>query len=436
MPICGNDCIYKAVRGEYVMILKKLHIYNFKLFEDIELQFKPGFNLILGDNGVGKTTILEAATVAASGFLAGMEDVTTRNIYKSDAHYKIIKDNNGIPNKSYDYPTEIESTISYNGTDYTWSRIKTNSRTSINPKDILKVSRELINGTEDRILPVLSYQSASRQWVQARKDANEKKRKQLHNRRCGYLGCLDKTANLAVVNNWCAQMEWSALRMNNVSENYRQFGEIVSKFMSIMNDGIKSKVIYQPNSETLLYYENGEYKEIEDLSAGYQSILNLVLDLAYRMAILNPDEGENISKVEGIVFIDEIDSNLHPKWQWRIVEALTMTFPNVQFIAATHSPIIVSSCQNASIISIDEKQHIRYIDDSYAFSVNEILRDMLGYYQRPAKIEDLIEAFNKNMDRDEYGEAKNVLAELIRILGEEHPEVIALKSEYEIETEE
>ena len=45
MPICGNDCIYKAVRGEYVMILKKLHIYNFKLFEDIELQFKPGFNL-------------------------------------------------------------------------------------------------------------------------------------------------------------------------------------------------------------------------------------------------------------------------------------------------------------------------------------------------------------------------------------------------------
>ena len=61
---------------------------------------------------------------------------------------------------------------------------------------------------------------------------------------------------------------------------------------------------------------------------------------------------------------------------------------------------------------------------------------MLGYYQRPVKIEDLIEEFNKNMDRDEYDEAKNVLAELIRILGEEHPEVIALKSEYEIETEE
>ena len=69
-----------------------------------------------------------------------------------------------------------------------------------------------------------------------------------------------------------------------------------------MNDGLISKVVYQPNEGKLLYSENGKFKDIDDLSAGYQSILNLILDLAYRMAILNPDEGENISKVEGIVF--------------------------------------------------------------------------------------------------------------------------------------
>ena len=43
------------------MILKKLHISNFKMFEKITLEFKPGFNLLLGDNGVGKTTVLEAS---------------------------------------------------------------------------------------------------------------------------------------------------------------------------------------------------------------------------------------------------------------------------------------------------------------------------------------------------------------------------------------
>ena len=424
-------------RGEYVMILKKLHISNFKMFEEITLEFKPGFNLLIGDNGVGKTTVLEAATVAVSGFLAGMEDVSTRNIYKDDIHYQIVKDNNGIPNKLYKEPVEVESTLNYDGSDYTWSRVKkgatVSSRTSINPRDILKVSRELINSTEHKILPLISYQSASRHWVSARSDANEKKRKELHNRRCGYLGCMEKTANLASINNWCKQMEWGSVRMNHISENYQQFGKIVSKFMSIMNDGVVSEVIFNPNSEFLLYCEDGEYKAISDLSAGYQSVLNLILDLAYRMAILNPDEGDNIPNAEGIVLIDEIDSNLHPKWQWRIIDALTETFPNVQFIAATHSPIIVSSCKNANIISIDEEQNIRYIGDSYAFSVNEILKDILGYYMRPAKVENLIEEFEKRMDREEYNLAKNALENLTELLGEEHPKVIALKSEYEIE---
>lgn len=422
------------------MILKKLHICNFKMFKEITLEFKPGFNLLLGDNGVGKTTILEAATVAVSGFLAGMEDVSTRNIYKNDIYYQIVKDNNGIPNKLFQEPVEVESMLNYGGVDYTWSRVKKgvagSSRTSINPRDILKVSRELINSTDKKMLPIISYQSASRHWISARSDANEKKRKQLHNRRCGYLGCMEKTSNLASINNWCKQMEWGSVRMNHISENYQQFGKIISRFMSIMNDGVVSEVIFNPNSEFLLYCEDGEYKVISDLSAGYQSVLNLILDLAYRMSILNPDAGDNIPNAEGIVLIDEIDSNLHPKWQWRIIDALTETFPNVQFIAATHSPIIVSSCKNANIISIDKEENIRYIGDSYAFSVNEILKDMLGYYMRPAKVEDLIEEFEKKMDREEYNLAKNALDRLTELLGEEHPKVVALKSEYAIEAEE
>lgn len=411
------------------------------MFDDLSLDFEAGFNLILGDNGVGKTTILEAASVAISGFLAGMEDVSTRNIYKDDVRYRIVKDSNGTPNKSYsNKPTEIESTLLYGGENYTWVRAKKDatgaSRTSINPKDILKISRELVNSTENRVLPLISYQSASRHWVTARSDANEKKRKQLHDRRCGYLGCLNRTANLQMIYDWCKQMEWNSVKTKRIPQNYEMFGRIISKFMNIMNDGTASEVLFHPIVEKLLYVENDEYKEIEDLSAGYQSILNLVIDLAYRMSILNPDAGERIAEVEGIVLIDEIDSNLHPKWQWRIVDALTKTFPNVQFIAATHSPIIVSSCKNAHIISIDSDQKLYYISDSYAFSVNEILKDMLGYYMRPAKVENLIEEFEKRMDRDQYREAKEILTELIGILGEEHPEVIALKSEYESEAEE
>lgn len=76
------------------------------------------------------------------------------------------------------------------------------------------------------------------------------------------------------------------------------------------------------------------------------------------------------------LLIDEIDTNLHPKWQWRIVEALVETFPNIQFIAATHSPIIVSSCKNANIICVNGNNNVKYLSDAYAYTVDEILRDM------------------------------------------------------------
>lgn len=422
------------------MVLNKLNISNFKMFDHFEVEFKSGFNLILGDNGVGKTTILEAATVAIAGFLAGMEDVAVRNIYKDDVRYTIVKDNNGTPNKLYDkQPTQIGCSLTYNAKDYEWVRTKkdatASTKTTIKPKDILSVGQELINSTENKLFPLISYQSASRHCSFSRNDSNEKKKKVLHDRRCGYLGCLDKIVNLQNIYDWCKQMEWNIVRNRRIPENYELFGKIISKFMSYMNDGVVSEVLFHPNIEKLIYVENGEFKEIENLSEGYQSVLSLVIDLAYRAAVLNPDAGEDIQNVEGIVLIDEIDSNLHPKWQWRIVDALIETFPNVQFIAATHSPIVVSSCKNANIISISDEQEIRYIEDSYAFSVNEILKDMLGHYMRPEKVENLVEEFEKKMDRDEYTGAKVALDQLAEILGEEHPKLIALQLEYELEAE-
>lgn len=420
------------------MILKKLGISNFKMFQNLELSFEPGFNLLLGDNGVGKTTILEAASVALSGFFVGMEDVATRNIYKSDIRYQIVKDKNGIPNKSYDIPVEISSTLEYDGKEYTWFRARKDasgsSRTTLNPREIRMVSQKLANDPTGREMwPVLSYQSASRHWISARSDANQKLRKQLHDRRCGYLGCMDRAVNLKSIYEWCSQMEWIAFKGNPLPENYRVFGEMISKFLSMMNCGTMCEVVYHPSFGKLMYLEGNNAMEIEDLSAGYQSVMNLVIDLAYRMAILNPDAGDEICKAQGIVLIDEIDSNLHPKWQWKIVETLTATFPNVQFLAATHSPIIVSSCKNANIISIAKEQSIQYITDSYAFSVNEILKTMLGHQIRPEKVDHLISQFESAMDHDEFSRAKAYLTQLEEILGEEHPDVTALNSEYCIE---
>lgn len=90
------------------------------------------------------------------------------------------------------------------------------------------------------------------------------------------------------------------------------------------------------------------------LSSGFRTLLGMVLDIAYRMAILNPDLLDQIVlSTPGIVLIDEIDMHLHPNWQWKVIKALQTIFPRVQFIATTHSPIIVASCKDENMIVLN-----------------------------------------------------------------------------------
>ena len=109
------------------------------------------------------------------------------------------------------------------------------------------------------------------------------------------------------------------------------------------------------------------------LSAGYQSLLCMTMNLAYRMALLNPEAGTNMTHIPGIVLIDELDMHLHPKWQWNVIKALEETFPNIQFIVATHSPIIISSCKNENLILIKGNQEIKYLPNAYGYSVEDVL---------------------------------------------------------------
>ena len=86
----------------------------------------------------------------------------------------------------------------------------------------------------------------------------------------------------------------------------------------------------------------------------------MVFDIAYRMAILNPDKRSDITNTSGVVLIDESDMHIHPKWQWNLINALRTVFPNVQFIATAQAPILFASAKNVWIIAIEEEE-IQYV---------------------------------------------------------------------------
>ena len=76
----------------------------------------------------------------------------------------------------------------------------------------------------------------------------------------------------------------------------------------------------------------------------------MAADIAYRMARLNPDLGENVAlQTPGVVLIDEVDMHLHPSWQQTVINDLTRAFPLVQFIVTTHSPQLLTSVPPESI---------------------------------------------------------------------------------------
>jgi len=78
---------------------------------------------------------------------------------------------------------------------------------------------------------------------------------------------------------------------------------------------------------------------LKALGDGYKATFAWVADLMGWAIFLEHDVPSS-DNINGIVLIDEIDQHLHPVWQRRIVKRLYKHFPNIQFIATTHSPIV------------------------------------------------------------------------------------------------
>ncbi|HEX8562712.1 MAG TPA: AAA family ATPase [Flavobacterium sp.] len=100
-------------------------------------------------------------------------------------------------------------------------------------------------------------------------------------------------------------------------------------------------------SEVLITTKHGKKIPLNDFSLGYKNAVYWSMDLSWRLFNHYPDS-KNALKEPAIVLIDEIDLHLHPKWQTEIIENLSYHFPNVQFIVTSHSPLMVQSDSKAN----------------------------------------------------------------------------------------
>ena len=321
--------------------LKKIVLEDIGPFEKLELDFQENWKILLGDNGVGKTTILKALAVAFVGDTALHLAAPLLRVGKSIGRIRIVTFEN--PNG---YLVEIQKVgsgvdiVSYSGNAIelegllvlgfpplratTWLKIKgpifDNNWKGPNMKDV----EPLISGIPDIRMDDL------KQWV-----VNEE-----------VSSCAEGT---------------SQIDRNRKKELLKKFFDIVN---ILIDQSIKE---FEVTSDFQVQVETNDGRiPIESLSQGMTSLLSWVGILLQRLYEVH-DEIEDPTQEYALVLMDEIDAHLHPKWQQTLITKLKNIFPNVQFIASTHSPLVVAGMPVSQIVRFERNKEgqveIAHVDE-------------------------------------------------------------------------
>jgi predicted ATP-binding protein involved in virulence len=152
------------------------------------------------------------------------------------------------------------------------------------------------------------------------------------------------------------------------------------------------------------------------LSQGEKSLMALVGDIARRLAMMNPGL-ENPLEGDGIVLIDEVDMHLHPSWQREIIERLTTTFPNCQFVLTTHSPLVISETKDVLVYSLDDGE-LTQEKSQYGQDANSVLLEVMDTHPRNLEVTQKLGDLLDVIQDGELEQARNMLGALEQELPE------------------
>lgn len=408
------------------MEFRSIKIQNFKGIDEINLCFQQGVNLILGENGAGKTSILEAITIAFGDYFNGITGVSKKGILHEQIRFKTRFSGDASTKIEFFTPTTVTSEIYFGNKKCTGEvtrRDETNqSRTKYLGKTVSTYARNICNDM-DATLPLLCYFSTQRIAQPKREDFGTSSKNKLNDRRSGYIGCIENNLDRKTLEAWCLKMEQVEFKKRAPVQEYTIFKQIVSTFMMYMSElAAPPSISYSDVFDDMVYEENNTKIPIKYLSAGYQSLLWIIMTMAFRLCQLNPSVSD-YQTVPGVVLIDEIDMHLHPRWQWRIVNALKNTFPKIQFILATHAPIIISSCKSAHLIKISEDHTIDYPTSTYAFSIDDVVELTQGSSGIPMELKRLARDFERAFQSSNKELATQIYDQMVDSFGEDNTEV-------------
>ena len=187
----------------------------------------------------------------------------------------------------------------------------------------------------------------------------------------------------------------------------------------IIVDGVESPYL-------VAYFSDGTRRRWDELPAGYERLYNIVFDIAYRSYILNGGKVEP----QGVILIDELDLHLHPSMEQDVLQRLTTTFMNIQFIVSTHSPLVISNTslgENGKIILLQHNQEgydHTSISDQYGMDYEFVLSAVMQTEPRNVKLQQLMSKYLRLMRREKEEIAQDTLLSIKELVTEDRFEQI------------
>ncbi len=352
------------------------------------IEFSPDHNVVifLGNNGCGKTTILDSIALLISPFLSQFPGQSDKMISEWDVHY----DRESRPG---DY-MELSAHFATTDAKRVFER-RTRKGLDKAPESDLREIKQLARELKDAIdsgnqsieLPVFAYYGTGR----GRINAPERKRNFQKNfaRWDCYKNALTPSTDFKSFFEWFDLMEDEERRQREKLRDFEYKLPALETVRIALSNFVGGKY-HSPRIELhplrFVMTEDGVCHDrmlrIEQMSDGYKIIIAMVADMAARMAEANPLSPDPLQS-PGIVLIDEIDLHLHPEWQRIVVGQLARTFPNIQFILTTHSPVIVTGAAGkARIIRLTDTESVddtKISQDISTMNIGQILlSDMFG----------------------------------------------------------
>jgi len=420
------------------MKINTLELTNVRGFTYAKLDFQTGFNLIVGINGVGKTTVLESLRIVLSHILSEIKAplISKESFKKSDININTdqlqVNTNFSIDGDKYDF-VYSKSAKDYSVITVDQKKRTNESDTNTREEGITLEDKSVFTPTVSRKNKnnLLGIFFSTRRSVIVNQAPKAVKSNLFH--ASAFIDVLSENRNFNVK----MFADWFNVRKTLAKENpnntkYNKVIQLIEEAIyTFLPEFSELDLIEDEISKELTFcITKGEKKlNFTQLSDGERGVLALVFDIARRLIIANIDI-ENPLHGEAVILIDELDLHLHPKWQRTIVRDLERTFPNCQFIATTHSPQIIGEVKPQAITIIDKNLINETYKPTVAFGLDSqrILEELLDAPLRNLGIEEKLNEISTLVDEEKYEEAKTKIESLKETLGNNDPELLRINS--------